>query len=29
MIFLKVIDLESGIIEKYIDKQTGEVINHP
>lgn len=27
--FLKVIDLESGIIEKYIDKQTGKVINHP
>ena len=29
MNFLKVIDLESGIIKKYIDKQTGEVINHP
>ena len=29
MNFLKVIDLESGIIEKYIDKQTGEVTNHP
>jgi hypothetical protein len=29
MNFLKVIDLESGIIQKYIDKQTGQVISHP
>ncbi|MDG2152462.1 MAG: WG repeat-containing protein [Crocinitomicaceae bacterium] len=29
MNFLKVIDLDSGSIQKYIDKQTGKVINHP
>lgn len=29
MNFLKVIDMESGIIQKYIDKQNGNVIGHP
>ena len=29
MNYLKVLDKETGIIQKYIDKQTGQVISHP